>query len=212
MHEPRHRYPRSRSVAILLIAAAIGTALWFAGGAVTSSARPDSATTGFSAYVVATNTGPLPACSEDGSNCTGTNTVWDYVHVVNRNRPANKSGARFSVPNAFEVDSIDETVFVDGRQYLQFNLTPPPNVTPSDLPTWSSHWPATVVCDGSPPCTDIQNPAVVPGEDVAAVYTGWAHGDAEPNGTYIFKYTIHGTVNGAQANLTATAPPIVMTP
>ena len=32
----------------------------------------------------------------------------------------------------------------------------------------------------------------------------------EPNGTYVFRYTIHGTQNGAPVELTATTPPIEM--
>jgi hypothetical protein len=55
------------------------------------------------------------------------------------------------------------------------------------------------------------NPAVLPGEEASVFWTGWGHGDAEPNGTYIFKFTIHGTLNGTPVTLTASAPPIVMT-
>jgi len=35
--------------------------------------------------------------------------------------------------------------------------------------------------------------------------------DNEPNGWYVFKYTIHGTLNGNAVDLTASSPPIKMT-
>jgi hypothetical protein len=166
---------------------------------------------GLSAYVVATNPGPLPSCS--GGDCTSANLVMDYVHVVNRNRPVNEVGSRLTVPNAFVVASIDESVFVNGVHIQAFDehWTPPPNITPTNLPGYSARWPATVLCDGSPPCTDIRDPAVVPGEDIAAFFLGWYHGNTEPNGSYVFVYTIHGTLDGKAVDLTASSPAIKMT-
>ena len=41
-------------------------------------------------------------------------------------------------------------------------------------------------------------------------YVGWIHADNEPNGRYVFKYTIHGTLNGSPVDLTASSPPIKM--
>ena len=42
-------------------------------------------------------------------------------------------------------------------------------------------------------------------------YTGWIHAVGEPNGKYVFRYTVHGTLNGTPVDLTASSPPIVMT-
>jgi hypothetical protein len=62
-----------------------------------------------------------------------------------------------------------------------------------------------------PPCTVIGKPAVIPGENTVVLFPGWIHGPGEPNGTYVFKYTVHGTQNGTPVDLTATTPPIAMT-
>jgi hypothetical protein len=51
----------------------------------------------------------------------------------------------------------------------------------------------------------------IPGEEVVVHYVGWAHGSDEPNGTYVFTFTIHGTLNGTPVVLRASSPPIVMT-
>jgi hypothetical protein len=50
----------------------------------------------------------------------------------------------------------------------------------------------------------------IPGENTVALYVGWAHGIGEPIGTYVFKFTIHGKVNGTAVVLTASSPPIQM--
>lgn len=97
-----------------MLAAGVVTAMLVTSGAATPTARAGSLTQGLSAYVVATNKGPLPACSEDGSDCTSANLVWDYIHVVNRNPLVNQGGSRLTVPNAFAIDSIDESVSVNG--------------------------------------------------------------------------------------------------
>jgi hypothetical protein len=62
-----------------------------------------------------------------------------------------------------------------------------------------------------PPCTVVGSPAVLPGENTAVVYLGWIHATGEANGTYVFKFTIHGTLNGTPVDLRASSPPIVMT-
>lgn len=164
---------------------------------------------GLSAYVVPTNPGPLSACSSDGSNCGPANTVWHYIHVVNRNPLLNlRGGSRMTVPNAFVINSVDVSATANGvdQPADDGEFTPPPNVTP--FRSASGRWPATVVCDGSPPCTDVQNPAVIPGEDTAGVYVGWIHDTTDQTGVWVFKYTIHGTVNGTPVDLTASSPPI----
>jgi hypothetical protein len=61
------------------------------------------------------------------------------------------------------------------------------------------------------PCNIVGSPAVDPGEITAIYHRGWAHGNAEPNGTYVFRYTVHGTLNGTPVDLTASSPPILMT-
>jgi hypothetical protein len=167
---------------------------------------------GLFAYVVASNRGPLPACD---TNCTAANLVWHFVHVINANRLSNVIGFtdRTTWPNSFVVTSVDSTTFVNGASQGTFTITPPPNASPL---SWSGHWPSTVDCEGQPgsfhtPCDVVLNPAVLPGENVAAVYTGFVHSVGELNGTYVFRYTIHGTLNGAPVNLTASSAPIQMT-
>jgi hypothetical protein len=189
--------------------------IFFGAGAATRTAKAASASNGLFAYIAPTTRGPLPACLEDGSNCTPANTVWNFIHVVNSNRltPTVPFGTnRGTVPNAFVVSSIDQRIFVNGVEVPTFasSFTPAPNPTP--FRSWSGRWPSTVTCpsDGSA-CNVVGNPAVVPGENPAVLYAGWVHGDAEPNGTYVFKYTIHGTLNGNPVDLNASSPSIEMT-
>ena len=166
------------------------------------------------AFVVPTNRGPLPACSPDGSDCTGANRLWNFIYVTNANRPtdfAPASTSRAELPDAFAVSSIDAAIFVNGVHVPAFDhtVTPPPNAI---FRTWSGHWPSTVTCPQDPgPCNVVGSPAVVPGENAAIVYAGWVHVSNEPNGVHVFKYTVHGTLNGAGVDLTAISPPIRMT-
>jgi len=70
-----------------------------------------------------------------------------------------------------------------------------------------------VTCQpGAPPdpCNEIHSPAVIPGENTSILYAGWAHGADEPSGTYVFRFTIHGTLNGNPVDLTADSSPIQM--
>jgi hypothetical protein len=170
---------------------------------------------GLYAYVVAGSRGPIPACSGDGSNCGPANQIWHYVYVVNTNRLPSSAGGttRETLPNAFSVSNIGEEIFIDGIHHPEFDFTFTPAPSPS-IRSWTGRWPMTVTCQaGAPPdpCNEVDNPAVLPGEDAIILYPGWSHGDTEPNGTYVFRYTIHGTLNGAPVDLTATSPPIVMT-
>jgi hypothetical protein len=164
------------------------------------------------AKVVITNPGPIPACSEDLSDCTNANIVRDFIYVENRNSLANLGApTRADVANAFAVSSIDQAVFVDGVQDHDFDFTYTPPPDPSFQPS-SGRWPVTASCPPEgPPCTVIGSPAVIPGEEAAVFWVGWAHGNAEPNGTYVFKFTVHGTLNGTPVDLRASSPPIVMT-
>jgi hypothetical protein len=137
--------------------------------------------------------------------------VWNYIYVVNANRPTNTSGTnRMTLPNSFVVDDVNQKVYVDGALYSDATFHPPPNV---EFPGWAGRWPSTVTCPPgtAPPCTEIGKPAIIPGENTVVLYPGWIHGAGELNGTYVFKYTIHGTFNGTAVDLTATTPPIVMT-
>jgi hypothetical protein len=159
-----------------------------------------------SAYVVATNRGPLPRCSDDGSDCTPANFVWEFIHVVNANPLENQGGTRATVPNAFVVTSVDEAAFVDGVDVGSGTLTPPPNAIRRGV---SGHWPATVTCPAPPDaCNIVGSPAVLPGENTVIVYDGWFHGQSDPNGVLVFRYTVHGTLNGNPVDLTASSPPI----
>jgi len=195
------------------VALAAGTLIMFlvGGGAAAPSARAASITNGLIAYVQSTSPGPLTTCTA-AAPCTTANSVWDFIHIINANQLTNRVGGlnRDTWPNSFAVSSIDEQIFVNGIEQPQFDatLTPPPNASPR---FWSGHWPSTVACPGDgTACNVVLNPAVLPGENTAIVYTGWVHGSGEPNGTYVFKYTIHGTLNGNAVDLTTSSPPIQM--
>lgn len=177
---------------------------------------PAAGTSGLSnglyAFVRADGPGPLPACS--GSDCTNANTVWHFVYVANANRLMEVNlgpRTRATLQNAFVVNSVDSTTIIDGVEQPgpPFTVTPPPNAF---FRTYAGHWPATVSCPpGSDPCNIVGNPAVIPGEITSVVFTGWTHGVGEPNGTHVFKYVVHGTLNGTPVDLTAYSRPIEMT-
>ena len=171
--------------------------------ALTIGATASTSTSGtrLFAYVVPANLGPLHV----------NDAVWNYVYVVNANRPTNTAGtSRMTLPNAYVVEDVNQKVFVNGTLYSDFTFHPPPNV---EFSSWAGRWPSTVTCPPGtpPPCTDVGRPAIIPGENTVALYPGWVHGSGEPNGTYVFRYTVHGTQNGAPVDLTAVTPPIEMT-
>jgi hypothetical protein len=159
------------------------------------------------AYVVASNRGPLPRCSDDLSDCTSANFVGEYIHVINANPLTNGFGNRATLPNSFVVNSVEETFFVDGVDvYGTGTLTPPPNAVRRGV---SGRWPATVTCPPpSEPCNIVGSPAILPGENTVIVFEGWFHGQSDPNGTLVMRFTIHGTLNGTPVDLTASSPPI----
>jgi hypothetical protein len=196
---------------MVVVAAVVAAAVSVGVPAALESSTPN----GLFAYVVPTTTGPLPACSADGSNCSGASSVSDFVYIANLKRLSQLSGftTRATVANAFVVSSVDSAIYVNGIHQPQFDatFTPPPDSSP--LPAWSGRWPATVICQGQPgsfqrPCNVVGNPAILPGENTAVFFATWAHGSTEPNGFYVFKYTIHGTLNGVALDLTASSPPI----
>jgi hypothetical protein len=193
-----------RTASIVGIVAAVALAL-------VPAASESSTQNRLFAFVVPSNREPLPACS--GPDCTPANSVWHFIYVANANRLTNLNlgTTRATVPNAFAVGSVDSSIFVDGVATFSSTLTPPPDA--GEFSFWAGHWPSTVSCGGlPPPCGVVGSPAVLPGENTAVLYTGWTHANTEPNGTYVFKFTVHGTLNGAPVDLHATSPPIVMTP
>ncbi len=206
----KNRTARTRRVAIgAALAVVVAVALIFVPAAIESTSGNN-----LYAYAVQTTRGPLTACA-DPDQCPLTSTVWHFIYVVNVNRLSNLNGAttRETLTNSYVVSSVDMHVFVNGVEWTPgaATFTPPPNAY---VRSWSGHWPSTVKCQpGAPPdpCNEIHNPAVVPGEIASVLYTGWSHAVGEPNGTYVFRYTIHGTLNGAPVDLTASTPPISMT-
>ena len=160
--------------------------------------------------IVANNPGPLTTCSESGTGCgQDENTVWHFIYVRNTNALGHPGGTtRATLPNSFVVSRIDITTFVDGEETYNFFYTPPPD---TNFRPYSGHWPATVTCPPEgPPCNVVGSPAVIPGERTAILYAGWSHGDEEPNGLYVFRFTVHGTLNGEPVDLTASSQPIRM--
>src|SRR5262245_65844485 len=65
---------------------------------------------------------PLPGPLHTGE------TVWDYIYVVNANRPTNDPGSRLTRPNSFVVDNIDIHPIVDGTEFGSYTVNPPPDV------------------------------------------------------------------------------------
>ena len=191
----RARFRRRRSVILACVVGAV-LALGVAVGATASSGNTG---TRLFAYVVPANT---------GTQHVG-DTLWSYLYVVNANRPTNSGGSRMTLPNTFVVEDVNLRAFVDGTEWSNFTFLPPPNV---QFAPWAGRWPSTVTCEPGtpPPCNVVGQPAVIPGENTVVFFPGWAHAENEPNGTYVFKYTVHGTQNGAPVELTATTPPIEM--
>jgi hypothetical protein len=196
----------------LAVALAAVTAVVVRGSLTTSSAKAASPGDGLSAYVVLTNRGPLTPCA--APPCTPASLVWEYVHVINANPVGNdfNGGNRAAVPNAFVLESAVETVLIDGQVASQETFTPPPNVT--DRPGPSGRWPATVTCGtppAPPPCTTVLSPAVLPGENTIGFYDGFVHGSEDATGSYVFQFTLHGTLNGQPVDVTASSKAIQMT-
>jgi hypothetical protein len=168
------------------------------------TASETSASDGLQGSVAATTRGPLS---------TG-GTVWDFIYVSNANPLTSAIDGQFrardTLHNAFVVNSVEEHIFVDGVDTFDNTFTPPPNEFPR---TWAGHWPSTLHCPDNftDPCNVIASPAVVPGEQATVLFAGWGHGPGEPNGRYVFRYTVHGTLNGAPVDVTANSVPISMT-
>jgi hypothetical protein len=163
---------RKRWAAVAATVVALGAVI----AALVPAASESSTQDRLFAYVLPATRGPLPACSQDGSDCTDANTVRHYIYVVNANRLDNVGGNRATIPNAFVASSVEMAVFVDGVEVPDFRttFTPPPN--PFTAGT-SGNWPSTVTCPATgPPCNVVGSPAVDPGEataiTIAALPTG----------------------------------------
>jgi len=191
---------------VALVCAAAAVALL-----VVPAATEGTAKNKLDAFVVATNRGPIPACSST-PDCPPANYSWFFVYVSNANRLTNLNNmtTRATVPNGFAVSSVDETVNANGHDIFDATWTPPPDAFTRP---WSGHWPSTVTCPETGPCNVVGSPAVVPGETTAVVYVRWLHGTGldEPNGKYVFSFTIHGTLDGTPVDISAISPPIEMT-
>jgi hypothetical protein len=196
-----------------LVAAVAVAAVVVRGELATSSAKAASPGDGLSAYVLLTNRGPLPPCTP--GSCTAANFTWEYAHIINSNTPSNEPGSapgdRTNVPNSFVLNSVDVTILVNGAIFSQEHILPPPS-TDHRFGT-AGRWPATVTC-GVPvtlPCGTVLNPAILPGENTVGFFDGWFHASDEPTGSYVFRFTFHGTLNGAPVDLTASSKQIEMT-
>lgn len=198
----------SRRAAAGLALAGLAAALALA---LVSSSESSIGGNGLYAFAQVTNRGPLPVCTVD---CATRSTTWAFIHVVNANElTGTGTASRATLANSFVVGSVDMRVFVDGVQLGgTTTFTPPPNIQPDFLRNYAGHWPATVTCGGNPPpCGVVGNPAVLPTEAAIPFYTGWLHSAGEPNGTYVFRFTVHGTLNGAPVDVDAVTPSVVMT-
>jgi hypothetical protein len=164
--------------------------------------------------VVPTTKGPLTSCSADP--CGPETTLRAFLYVENKNPlPPNwdrdTQYTRATLPGAFVMSSVDVTIFVNGQVYFATTNYPPPGALNSRRN--AGHWPSTVTCPDSPsdPCNVVGSPAILPGEKTVALWERWTHASGEPNGAYVFRFTIHGTLDGAPVDLTADSPSILMT-
>lgn len=184
-----NRRRRLLASGVLALVAAVGLTL-------VPAAFNSSTPNGLSAYVVASNRGPLPA----GGN------VRHFVHVINSNDfGPGPLGTRHTLANAFVLDSIDLTTLFNGAQVGDpFTIVAPPNAI-----DFAGRWPTTVTVDFTttpPSCCVVGKPAIIPGENTVAFYVG------QPldlgSGKYVFQYTLHGKLNGDPVDLSATSPQV----
>jgi hypothetical protein len=212
--------------AVLVGSATIVAAVVFAAPASTGSAGDNA----LKLSVVATTKGPLTACPPPYTTCDPNSTVRYFLYVENKrpllnppSYPPSTGGpkGRPAIKGAFVMSSVDISYLVNGVVHPAWQgVTPPPNIS-TDGPrrAWAGDWPSTATCPGTPPwftdstdpCTIVGAPAILPGEKTVAFFMGWAHATEEPNGTYVFRFTLHGTVDGQPVDLAADSPSIVMT-
>jgi hypothetical protein len=147
---------------------------------------------GLSAYVVANTRGPLPA----------NGIVRHLVHVINSNDfDPGSLGVRQTLANAFVIDSVELTTFFNGAQVGDpFSVAAPPTST-----DFTGRWPTTVTGNIDVGFT-VGKPAIIPAENTVTFYIGQQF-ELQP-GAFVFKYTLHGTLNGSPVDLRATSPPV----
>lgn len=177
--------------------------------AVLASATGGASGPGLSAYVGLSNPGPLHACSTALTDCPLDTVTQFFIYTTNSNRPVNwlpREVTRSTIPNAYAISSIEVTASVGGVVFFTGTFTPPPS---SSAPDFAGRW-AVSCAPFSSPC-EVTSPAVLPGETTAPWVSRWIHAAAEPDGTYIFTFTLHGTLNGQSVDVTASSKKIVMT-
>ncbi len=207
--QPRRMFNARRLLPVIALSAALA-----AGALILMPASSEGSTQNsnrLSAYVVATNRGPLPACH--GDDCTAANFVRHLIYVTNKNDLTTQveGGTRDTMPNAFVVSSVDESIFVDGVQFGDTaTLTPPPNAVRRGV---SGHWPATVTCPPPfEPCNIVGSPAILPGENTVIFWVRLVPRRPRNRTAPTCSPTpIHGTLNGTPVDLTASGPRIRMT-
>jgi hypothetical protein len=179
--------------------------------AVLASATGGVTGPGLSASVLPTNPGPIHACSTAPAECPLNTVTQLIIYTTNTSRPVHwltGAIARPEIPNAYAVSSVDARVSVNGVDVPEWSgtFTPPPAASP---PSFAGRWPVSCAPFSSP--CDVRSPAVLPGETTAPFVSRWLHGVDEPDGTYVFTFTIHGTLNGEPVDVTASSKKIVMT-
>jgi hypothetical protein len=179
--------------------------------AVLASATGGATGPGLSASVLPTNPGPLHACATAPTECPLNTVTQLIIYTQNTNRPVNwLTGpiTRPEIPNAYAVSSVDARVAVNGVDVPEWSgtFTPPPTAIP---PGFAGRWPVSCAPFTSP--CDVRSPAVLPGETTAPLVSRWIHGVDDPDGTYVFTFTLNGTLNGEPVEVTASSKKIVMT-
>jgi hypothetical protein len=181
------RIPLLTSVALAVIVTAALTAV--------PAALNSSTTNGLSAYVDTNARGQMPAGS----------VARQFVHVLHSNdiQPG-PLGVRQTIANALVLDSIDLGTVFNGEQVGDpFTVAAPPNAS-----DFTGRWPTTVtgnINNGY----QVGRPAIIPGENTVAFYVG------QPldlgAGKYVYKYVLHGTLNGNPVELSALSPQVIAT-
>jgi hypothetical protein len=203
---------------LALGAALVGIAMIVAALVFAAGRGSAGTSTGLKLIVAPTTTkGPLTACSAEP--CSPETTIHHFLYVENKKPLPPEWGRsidynRDSLPGAFVMSSVEDTILVNGSVYFTATDVPPPDIPVGLGRRNSGHWPSTVTCPPEPstdPCNVVGRPAILPGEKTVALWERWTHGADEPNGTYVFRFTIHGTLDGTPVTLTADSPPIVMT-
>ena len=156
--------------------------------------------------IIATNLGPVHV---------GQGTTL-FALITNSHPVSTTYADRDLMLNSYVVSGVKVAIKVNGALWMSFLLLPPPSDGCS-LQDCAAHWPMTVKCAGMPPwktpCQTIGSPAVLPGESTYIFYFAWVHGSppSEPNGKFVFVFTVHGSRNGVSADITASSPTIKMT-